>query len=60
LTSRVYTGGHLFLEVDPCHAYLLPEKVDELKASHHHFRLELQKVVQDFAQKDRFVILAKR
>ena len=53
------TGGQLFLEVDPCHPYLLPDKMNNLKQSHKNFRLELTTVLQDYAKRDRFVIFTK-
>jgi len=51
---KLQPGGFVMLEVDPCHPFILPEKLEKLQ---HQFSVE--KVVKDFAAKDRFMILKK-
>ena len=51
---KLQAGGFVILEVDPCHPFILPEKLEKLQ---HQFSVE--KVVKDFAEKDRFMILKK-
>lgn len=47
-------GGRVLLEVDPCHAHILPPKLANMDTE---FRLD--QVVKDFLDKDRFLILEK-
>lgn len=52
--NKLASGGRVILEVDPCHPYILPEKLEKLQ---HVF--EVEEVVKDFAEKDRFMVLKK-
>ena len=52
--NKLSAGGHVILEVDPCHPYILPEKLEKLQ---HEF--EVEEVVKDFAEKDRFMVLKR-
>ena len=52
-------GGHLFLETDPCHSFLIPEKLKLLKNEDPNFGMVLQRTVKDFAEKDRFIEFQK-
>jgi methylase of polypeptide subunit release factors len=59
-SSKVLSpGGQLFLEVDPCHSYILPDKLKKLEAERKDFRLKLNRVVQDFRSIDRFILFSK-
>lgn len=49
-------GGHLLLEVDPCHPYLLPEHI----AKDPSIRLEVIATYEDFNKKDRFMQFQKK
>ena len=53
-TSRLRPGGLVILEVDPCHPYILPEKL-----KNKNIKFTVEKTVQDFAGKDRFMVLKK-
>lgn len=53
-TAKLRPEGCVILEVDPCHPYILPEKLEERNIKFH-----LEKTVKDFAGKDRFVVLRK-
>lgn len=53
--NKLLPGGLVILEVDPCHPYLLPEKLEKLQHS-----FEVVEVVKDFAEKDRFMVLKKQ
>jgi hypothetical protein len=48
-------GGRVLLEVDPCHPHLLPAHLRQLFDN----RLQLERIVKDFADKDRFVVILK-
>jgi hypothetical protein len=52
-------GGHLFLETDPCHPFLIPAKLELLKKEDPDFGMLLRQTVQDFAGKDRFIQFEK-
>ena len=55
LAGRVLDpGGQVYLEVDPCHPYLLPPHLPTL---HHPFIIS--EVLKDFAGKERFLVLKK-
>jgi hypothetical protein len=41
--------------VDPCHPHLLPPRLSQLFDN----RLRLERVVKDFCEKDRFVVILK-
>ena len=49
------SDGRIFMEVDPCHPYLIP---DLLKS--HSLRLEVSDIHKDFQDKYRFVELIKK
>ena len=53
-SSRLRPGGLVILEVDPCHPYILPEKLEKKN-----IKFTVEKTVQDFAGKDRFMVLKK-
>ena len=53
-TTRLRPGGLVILEVDPCHPYILPEKLKDKN-----IQFTVEKTVQDFAGKDRFMVLKK-
>jgi len=56
LASKVLgVGGKLFLEVDPCHPLILPEKLLELPPPH----FSVESVQKDFNDKDRFLVLVR-
>jgi len=46
----------MFLEVDPCHAYLVPQMIKELNAQ----KMSLSRVIKDFCGVDRFLVLCKK
>jgi len=52
--NKLSPGGLVILEVDPCHPYILPEKLEKLQ-----HRFEVEEVVKDFAEKERFMVLKK-
>ena len=52
--GKLAPGGQVILEVDPCHPYILPPKLEELP---HKFAVD--KVVKDFTGQDRFMVLTK-
>jgi len=52
--AKLSSGGLVILEVDPCHPYILPPKLEKLQ---HGFSVE--KVIKDFAGKDRFMVIKK-
>jgi len=52
--AKLAPGGLVILEVDPCHPYILPPKLEKLQ---HGFSVE--KVFKDFAGKDRFMVIKK-
>ena len=52
-------GGRLFIEADPCHPFLIPDKLEKIKAEHSSFSLRLERVVQDFLSKERFLVFVK-
>ena len=52
--TRLRPGGLVILEVDPCHPYILPEKLENKN-----IQFTVEKTVQDFAGKDRFMVLKK-
>jgi len=47
-------GGKLFLEVDPCHPYLVPQTIEEKRLN-----LKMTSVVNDHQGKERFLIVTK-
>jgi len=51
---KLASGGLVILEVDPCHPFILPPKLEKLQ---HSFSIE--KVYKDFARKDRFMVIKK-
>ena len=55
-------NGYLFLEIDPCHAFLLPRFLEEMNSNvlHEKCNMELKRVFKDFQGKDRFVKIQKR
>ena len=50
--TRLTPGGLVILEVDPCHPYILPEKIQDKN-----IKFTVEKTVKDFAGKDRFMVL---
>ncbi len=54
-SKRLVRGGSLFLEVDPCHRYLLPQVLEKDPS----LKLGACKFVKDFREKDRFAIFEK-
>ena len=53
-------NGHLFLEIDPCHAYLLPCLLKETNNNlSNKYNMILKSVLKDFQGKDRFAIIQK-
>eukprot|EP00088_Acartia_fossae_P033145 TRINITY_DN33927_c0_g1_i1.p1 TRINITY_DN33927_c0_g1~~TRINITY_DN33927_c0_g1_i1.p1 ORF type:complete len:149 (-),score=12.19 TRINITY_DN33927_c0_g1_i1:60-506(-) len=55
LSQRVLSvGSPIFLEVDPCHSLLLPNKLIDAQLPFH-----IKSVITDFSGKDRFLILEK-
>ena len=46
----------MFLEVDPCHAYLVPQMITELNAQ----KMSLSRIIKDFCGIDRFLVLCKK
>ena len=51
---KLESGGLVILEVDPCHPYILPDKLDKLN-----HRFTVVDVVKDFTDRDRFMVLKK-
>ena len=53
--------GYLFLEIDPCHTYLLPHLLEETndKLSSTKCNMILKSVLKDFQGKDRFALIQK-
>jgi len=47
-------GGSVVLEVDPCHPYILPPKLQNLSS-----KFDIQRVVPDIHNKERFLVLVK-
>jgi len=45
----------IFLEVDPCHVYLIPQMIEELNIQ----KLSLSRTIKDFQGVDRFLVLCK-
>jgi len=45
----------IFLEVDPCHVYLVPQMIKELNIQ----KMSLSKTIKDFQGVDRFLVLCK-
>merc|ERR1719412_389791 len=52
--TKLGPGGRVILEVDPCHPFILPEKLLSKN-----IKFTVEKTVQDFAGKDRFMVLKK-
>ena len=52
-------GGRLFMEVDPCHAFLVPQLLQD-KAAYGFEGLKVQHILKDFRGLDRFIIISKR
>jgi len=52
--EKLPSGGLVILEVDPCHPHLLPTKLDSLATS-----FVVDRVVEDFMGKERFMVLSK-
>ena len=52
-------GGHLYLETDPCHPYVIPKKLEQLKKENSQFDISIEKVFKDFADKERFIVFRK-
>ena len=52
---------YLFLEIDPCHKFLLPNLLEDTntKGEIKGHKMTLKDVVKDFRGKDRFAILEK-
>ena len=57
----VKANGYLFLEIDPCHTFLLPHLLNDINEKNHECGNEivLQSIVKDYQNKDRFAILQK-
>jgi len=51
---KLSSGGLVILEVDPCHPHILPPKLESL-----HTRFVVDRVVEDFRDKERFIVLRK-
>ena len=51
-------GGRLFLEVDPCHAFLVPQLIQD-KAAYGLEGLKIQHILKDFRGNDRFIVITK-
>ena len=51
----------LFLEIDPCHTFLLPPLLTEIneKILENRNKIVLESIAKDFQGKDRFAILQK-
>jgi len=47
-------GGSVVLEVDPCHPYILPPKLQNLNS-----KFNIQRVVPDICNKERFLVLER-
>jgi len=52
--GKLVSGGLVILEVDPCHSLILPGKLTSLGIN-----FEVDKVVEDFMKKERFLVLRK-
>ena len=51
-------GGRLFMEVDPCHAFLVPQLIQD-KAAYGLEGLKIQHILKDFRGNDRFIVITK-
>jgi len=51
-------GGRIFLEVDPCHAFLVPQLIQD-KAAYGLEGLKIQHILKDFRGNDRFIVITK-
>ena len=53
--------SYIFLEIDPCHKYLLPTLLQDIngKILDNGTKIVLESVTEDFLNKDRFAILQK-
>ena len=50
----------LFLEIDPCHTFLLPRLLEDTnKAQTNGYMMVLKSIFTDFQGKDRFAVLEK-
>ena len=54
-------GSHIFLEIDPCHKFLLPALLKEIneKIEENGNKIVLESISKDFLDNDRFAILKK-
>ena len=52
---------YLFLEVDPCHAILMPKLLEKTKAKQNSsgYIMKLKSISKDYQENDRFAILQK-
>ena len=59
--TALKTDGHMFLEVDPCHPYILPNFLDSWngKQANGHFKMRVKDVLKDFNGKERFIVIKK-
>lgn len=54
-SHRLVDGGHIALEVDPCHPLILPDEIAKCPE----INLKLKSVHTDLHDKDRFIIFEK-
>ena len=56
-SRRLREGGHVVLEVDPCHPLILEA---ELRKQDPGTALRITEVLKDFRERDRFMVLRKQ